>query len=87
MDLFRHKKGHIDSLTGIRAIAAGIVVMHHLIPSNNKGLLSSVLEEFNVSVTIFFVLSGFLIIYRYYGKYEKGENWYYNYAINRIARI
>jgi peptidoglycan/LPS O-acetylase OafA/YrhL len=77
----------IDSLTGIRALAAGIVVLHHLVPVHNRGILRSILEEFNVGVTIFFVLSGFLITYRYFGKYEKDRYWYYNYAVNRIARI
>lgn len=84
---FLQNEDQIDSLTGLRAVAAGIVVMHHLIPTQGKGWLTSVLEEFNVGVTIFFVLSGFLITYRYFNRFEKGKKWFYNYAVNRIARV
>ena len=79
--------GHIHSLTGLRAIAAGIVVLHHLVPTHDKGWLTSILEEMNVGVTIFFCLSGFLITFRYFEKFEKGKKWFYNYAVNRVARI
>jgi peptidoglycan/LPS O-acetylase OafA/YrhL len=78
---------HVNSLTGLRAIAAGIVVLHHLVPTSGKGWLASTLEEFNIGVTIFFVLSGFLITYRYLEKFEKTGKWFYNYAVNRVARI
>ena len=82
-----NQEGQIGSLTGLRAIAAGIVVLHHLVPAKADTLFRTVLEEFNIGVTIFFVLSGFLITYRYYGKYEKGKSWFYNYVVNRVARI
>ena len=80
-------KEYIDSLAGLRAIAAGIVVLHHLVPVKGKGWGNSLLEELNVGVTIFFVLSGFLICYRYFGKNTREFKWYYNYAVNRVARI
>jgi peptidoglycan/LPS O-acetylase OafA/YrhL len=81
------KEGHVDSLTGLRAIAAGVVVLHHLVPSEKNTLVHSILGEFNVGVTIFFVLSGFLITYRYFDQFERGKNWFYNYFINRVARV
>ena len=53
------------SLTGIRAIAAYMVFIHHYNTFANKGL-HDFFGEFHIGVTLFFVLSGFLIAHRYY---------------------
>ncbi len=76
----------INALTGLRAIAAFFVVIHHLYPKQ-KGILNSILEELNIGVTVFFVLSGFLIALRYSDSVQLNRKWLKKYFVNRVARI
>lgn len=79
---------HIPALTGVRAIAAFIVVLHHLLGSTfNNEYINAILRELNVGVNIFFVLSGFLIWHRYSVNTSLNGQWIKTYVINRIARI
>jgi peptidoglycan/LPS O-acetylase OafA/YrhL len=75
------------ALTGVRAVAAYMVFFHHYIGTCQENIFLSVVKEFYSGVTIFFVLSGFLIYYRYSGsaKFEKG--FLLNYFKNRFSRI
>lgn len=72
----------IPSLTGIRAIAAFLVFFHHY-----QFFKFRLLNEFHIGVSIFFVLSGFLIYYRYYESSTLSGAWWKTYIINRAARI
>ncbi len=67
------------ALTGIRAIAAYMVFIHHC-----SVIKIDFFREFHIGVTIFFVLSGFLIANRYYN--ETNFN-FKDYLIKRFARI
>lgn len=78
---------HIKALTGLRAFAAFCVVLHHLLPVFNSKVANSLVKELNIGVSVFFVLSGFLITHRYFHKIEVNYKWTHNYIINRIARI
>lgn len=81
-------KEYYASLTGIRAVAAFMVVIHHLLKFNTQsGYVESVIRELNVGVNIFFVLSGFLIYHRYARNVVLNKKWFKSYLINRIARI
>ena len=75
------------ALTGVRAIAAYMVFIHHndIFKENIFGkLIHDFFTEFHVGVTIFFVLSGFLICNRYF----EDENFNFkNYFVKRLARI
>jgi peptidoglycan/LPS O-acetylase OafA/YrhL len=62
------KNENIPALTGVRQIAAFMVVVNHLCPETKIVGIDNFIKELNVGVTIFFVLSGFLIAYRYYEK-------------------
>lgn len=75
------------ALTGIRAIAAYMVFLHHNDIFKEAIFGKSIhnfFTEFHVGVTIFFVLSGFLICNRYY---EEASFNFKNYFIKRFARI
>jgi peptidoglycan/LPS O-acetylase OafA/YrhL len=87
--LSRIKSGNeqFPALTGIRAIAAFMVFFHHLPLHIEPDVLTAWENSFYTGVTIFFVLSGFLITYRYYGRIELSGRYAWNYFINRFARI
>ncbi len=86
---------YMPALTGIRAIAAFMVCIFHYNPfkayreaTGWKHFAFSFINELHVGVTIFFVLSGFLICYRYYGTaVHITRKWFGRYMMNRVARI
>lgn len=79
---------YFPALTGIRTVAAYMVCLFHFTPKvpDGNGHLSLVnwMNELHVGVTVFFVLSGFLIGFRYF---DQAEIDFRNYMANRIARI
>src|ERR1700690_330488 len=78
---------NFPALTGIRAIAAYMVFCHHYIGTCGNGIFFSFVKEFYTGVTIFFVLSGFLIYYRYSKSATLKKSFLVDYFKNRFARI
>ncbi len=81
------ENNYFKPLTGVRAIAAYMVFIHHFNPFTEKyagKYLYNFTQEFHAGVTIFFVLSGFLIAYRYL---DIKTFCFKKYMVNRIARI
>lgn len=83
-------KNYFPQLTGLRAIAAYMVYFFHTlssthIPADNG--FDYILQTGYLGVSVFFVLSGFLICYRYSDNFKLSKQWFQNYMINRIARI
>ncbi len=78
---------YIPALTGIRAIAAFLVYFHHYNQEEFPHALFRVFNELHMGVTIFFVLSGFLICLRYYDNYTMTREWFGGYIQNRVARV
>lgn len=79
---------YVPALTGLRAVAAGAVFMHHYNPAPAGTLADRLFAQGYVGVSVFFVLSGFLIYHRYGNgtlSPERG-NWR-PYFQNRFARI
>ena len=88
------KSRYFSVLTGIRAIAAYMVFVSHYNPfainSSQTPLhnwLSRFFGTFSIGVSIFFVLSGFLITFRYEEYISLSWQWVRRYVRNRIARI
>jgi len=84
------EKAYFPALTGVRAMAAYMVFVHHFTPIQSASKSENFdwfFGEFHIGVTFFFVLSGFLIHYRYsdFGSFT----WltYWKYLISRISRI
>ncbi len=77
----------IPALTGVRALAAFLVFFHH----HPAGFLQVgpllLWLELHVGVTLFFVLSGFMITWRYDRRGPKPESFLRGYFVNRFARI
>ncbi len=85
--IVEQEKSYWPALTGVRALAAFMVFLHHFNPFTPQifGLyISNFFKELHIGVTLFFVLSGFLIANRYY--FQKNFH-FRNYMLNRIARI
>lgn len=83
-------KNKFDALTGMRAIAAIMVFVYH----NRKYWRNDLsfefmrfISEWHTGVTVFFVLSGFLLAYRYEDSPLTSKKSYLKYILLRIARI
>lgn len=84
------KTNFYPALTGIRTVASCMVFLHHFNPFKAVwfgNFMHDFIGEFHVGVTIFFVLSGFLICYKYYDSVVSFKTGIRPYLINRIARI
>jgi peptidoglycan/LPS O-acetylase OafA/YrhL len=83
-------QNYIPALTGVRALAAYLVFISHysyLFDDVLPPLARRFFGEFHIGVSIFFVLSGFLITYRYYYNFHLTADWFKRYLKNRVARI
>ncbi len=80
---------YFSELTGVRAIAVYLVYLHHTNPFHAETFgpfLNRLVKEFHIGVSIFFVLSGFLIALKYFDQSNQ-KNWFKKYMQNRIARV
>lgn len=86
------KKGSevFPALTGVRFVAASMVFLFHyadtMFAGTERPLGYFLLREFNVGVSLFFVLSGFLITYRYRA-FAASSRLLSTYFVKRFARI
>ena len=86
----RAQQNYIPALTGVRALAAYMVFISHyeyLFDKSFPHFIQRFFFEFHIGVTIFFVLSGFLIAFRYYDNFQLTKDWFKQYLKNRVARI
>ncbi|WDF79396.1 acyltransferase [Mucilaginibacter sp. KACC 22773] len=86
----RAQQNYIPALTGVRAMAAYLVFISHFAYIFDEKFPHSVqrfFNEFHIGVTIFFVLSGFLIAFRYFDSFKLTKDWFKQYLKNRVARI
>lgn len=84
-----NNKQFIPALTGIRAIAVYLIFFKHLnffSPKTQPNLYLFV-NQFYSFLSIFFVLSGFLIYYKYHEISSLNKTKLYNYFINRVSRV
>ena len=84
------QRNYIPALTGVRAIAAYLVFISHFSSIFDGGfphIIQRFFGEFHIGVSIFFVLSGFLITFRYYNNFHLTKDWFRQYLKNRVARI
>ncbi len=82
-----HDQQQFRALTGIRAIAAFMVFFNHLPLHLNFPFFQYLQAGLSSGVSLFFILSGFLITYRYYNNFSFSEDWFAKYFIRRFARI
>ena len=89
MEFEKEKCGYFPQLTGVRAVAAYLVYVYHTNPFSYEfsPFLNHLVNEFHIGVSIFFVLSGFLITFRYFNLSIDTKGWFLKYATNRMARV
>lgn len=76
----------ILSLTGLRFVAAFYVFLFHIHirwPISSHSLVKNFLDQGAIGMSLFFMLSGFVLAYRY----ADGRSTLKDYLINRFARI
>lgn len=79
---------YLPALTGLRALAAYLVFLHHYNLAAPGTFAHALFAQGYIGVSIFFVLSGFLIYHRYADAYLSQKNWSWRrYLLNRFARI
>jgi peptidoglycan/LPS O-acetylase OafA/YrhL len=77
----------LPALTALRAVAALLVFLYHFPPHGLGYFVDVVAGQGHVGVTVFFVLSGFLITVRYAPRFARGEHDLGDYFVRRAARI
>ena len=79
---------YFPALTGLRAVAAYLVFLLHFRPlAWHEGLVNRICEQFYLGVSLFFVLSGFVIAHRYQRSVQLNWGWWRAYFWRRAARI
>jgi peptidoglycan/LPS O-acetylase OafA/YrhL len=84
-----NEKKIIPALTGIRAICVYFIFFKHLncFSQESQPHLWLIVNQFYCFLNFFFVLSGFLIYYRYSDISSFNKTTLYNYFVNRMARV
>lgn len=79
----------LDSLTGLRAIAAFAVYLSHLpFPAGAPVLVITAMASGYCGVTFFFTLSGFVLAINYFDRLTcPSANWIWRFFTARIARV
>ncbi|MFC5269731.1 acyltransferase family protein [Adhaeribacter terreus] len=87
--LMQQQTAYFPALTGVRALAAYLVYVHHVRQDswNLPELAEKLVTGGGAGVTIFFVLSGFLIAYRYEAVLQQKTIAFGSYMLRRFARI
>jgi peptidoglycan/LPS O-acetylase OafA/YrhL len=82
------KRSNIAPLTGLRIAAAMLVVVHHFPVPGASGTLLNMMQSGYFGVTLFFVLSGFVLCYNYLDDFAAtpGRTLGF-YLVARFARI
>ncbi len=84
---------YVTSLTGIRAVASGMVVLFHYflaakaLRAADLPAVSWLFGNGQTGVSIFFALSGFLITLRYRDSFARGSVRFRDYWLRRLIRI
>jgi len=81
---------YFTSLTGFRCFAASLVFIYHNRKYWRNDLYPGIIQfinEFHIGVSLFFVLSGFLITYTYFDKPLSSVKAYRQYVLLRIFRL
>lgn len=77
----------LPALTGIRALCVYLIFLKHFNPFESNTVAGGVTNQFFSFLSFFFVLSGFLIAYRYLSTGSLNRKTLTDYFVNRISRV
>ena len=78
----------MPALTGVRFIAVSMVfLIHHISFDIYGNVLGGIINQFYLSLHIFFVLSGFIICYKYYDEVKTDKSFLFDFYLKRFSRI
>lgn len=77
----------LPALTGIRALCVFLIFFKHFNPFTENTILYAVTHQFFSFLSFFFVLSGFLITYRYFSTGTLKRQTIADYLVNRMSRV
>lgn len=77
----------LPALTGIRALCVFFIFFKHFNPFSVNSILYAVTHQFFSFLSFFFVLSGFLITYRYFSTATLKRSTIADYLVNRMSRV
>lgn len=80
-------KPPINSLTGLRFIAAFLIILHHFGNPPGPQPVHNVISHGFVAVSLFFILSGFILTYNYADNVGGLKTGKWNFWVARFARI
>jgi len=83
------RRPHLRALTGLRFVAAFQVLAYHALPlsASSPGWLRALVGSGYVGVSLFFVLSGFVLTYTYHDSLRDGTATRRDFLVARVARI
>jgi peptidoglycan/LPS O-acetylase OafA/YrhL len=85
------KRNDIAALTGLRGVAAMLIVVHHMgllmLPLRDSMIAPALVKAGLLGMSVFFVLSGFVIHYNYAGKVAGGARGIADFIVARFARL
>ncbi len=85
--LVAERPAYYPALTGIRAVGAFLVFFVHFRPIGTPELVGRIATAFYITLSMFFVLSGFAIAHRYQHSVQLNHQWWRSYFWHRAARI
>jgi peptidoglycan/LPS O-acetylase OafA/YrhL len=87
-DQVPHRRAEILALTGVRAIAAIAVVLHHIrLPRSAPEPLHRLVDAGYIGVPLFFMLSGFVLAWNYSTLTPGAGKKVWRFYVARIARV
>lgn len=85
------KRSDIAALTGLRGVAAMLIVVHHvgllMLPLRSSLIAPALAKAGLLGMSVFFVLSGFVIHYNYGSKVAAGGRGILDFVVARFARL
>src|SRR5690349_17330479 len=85
--IVKNKEDEFPALTGIRFLAVTMIFWHHNSDAVSHGFLHGIFNHLFLGVELFFVLSGFLICYKYYEPAQLDRSFLIRFFTRRFARV
>ena len=83
----RAPRAYYPALTGLRAVTCLMVFSKHFRPADTPEWANLIIEQFHMTMSMFFLLSGFVMATRYQADVAFTRPWWRRYLWRRVARV